>query len=178
MRSKGWYEKCGVKILEGRWQDFISTGEIFGEGGWDVVYVDTFAEGYEGRRFYHTSRQRKQRPIAHYWIFWQNLNDSSTLFRISLVGQMRDFHFSTALARLVCIIIIGHGGVKRSRSSDAVFYDIYTQLAEMHLQDAGVTVKWTEVDTEDIKTPDRWGGTREYFRLRLYRLPIGRMVQV
>lgn len=48
MKLKGWYDKPGVKILEGRWQDFTE-GEICGsDGGWDVVYIDTFAEGYEG----------------------------------------------------------------------------------------------------------------------------------
>jgi type IV protein arginine methyltransferase len=49
MRAHGWYDRPGVKILEGRWQDFIQSGEIYGYGAWDVVYVDTFAEGYEGR---------------------------------------------------------------------------------------------------------------------------------
>lgn len=29
----------------------MQSGEIYGEnGGWDVVYMDTFAEGYEGKR--------------------------------------------------------------------------------------------------------------------------------
>lgn len=55
MRKTGWYEKPGVRILEGRWQDFISAGphtdsasnglssEI---GRFDIVYFDTFEEGY------------------------------------------------------------------------------------------------------------------------------------
>jgi len=52
MRSKGWYDRPGVKVLEGLWQDFINSGEIFGEGGWDIVYIDTFAEGYEGNSLF------------------------------------------------------------------------------------------------------------------------------
>lgn len=49
MHTHGWYDRLGVTILEGRWQDFIESGEIYGQGAWDVVYVDTFAEGYEGK---------------------------------------------------------------------------------------------------------------------------------
>jgi type IV protein arginine methyltransferase len=48
MRRTGWYDRPDVKILEGRWQDFICGHEIYENGGWDVIYVDTFAEGYEG----------------------------------------------------------------------------------------------------------------------------------
>lgn len=48
MRTRGWYDRPGVKILEGRWQDFRAESELYGDGGWDVVYIDTFAEGYEG----------------------------------------------------------------------------------------------------------------------------------
>ncbi|OCH84057.1 hypothetical protein OBBRIDRAFT_715979, partial [Obba rivulosa] len=40
MRENGWYDKPNVRILEGRWQDFI--------GRFDVVYHDTFQEGYPG----------------------------------------------------------------------------------------------------------------------------------
>ncbi len=53
MKSKGVYEWPGVTVLEGRWQDF--TGERLGEliaasggMGFDAIFVDTFAEGYEG----------------------------------------------------------------------------------------------------------------------------------
>ena len=46
MRSLGYYERPGVKILEGKWQDFIDKEEILGIGGFDVVYTDTFSEDY------------------------------------------------------------------------------------------------------------------------------------
>jgi protein arginine N-methyltransferase 2 len=46
MKELGWYEKPGVKILEGKWQDFIESDEILGVGGFDVVYTDTFSEDY------------------------------------------------------------------------------------------------------------------------------------
>lgn len=46
MRAKGWYGKKGVKVLEGRWQDFIDSPELLGTGGFDAIYTDTFSEDY------------------------------------------------------------------------------------------------------------------------------------
>lgn len=50
MREQGWYEKEGVKILEGKWQDFMDGDELLGVGGFDVIYTDTFSEDYAGAR--------------------------------------------------------------------------------------------------------------------------------
>ncbi|KAK1147025.1 Arginine N-methyltransferase 2 [Aspergillus melleus] len=45
MKRKGWHEKPGVKIHEGRWQDILPT--LVGEGEqFDAIYYDTFAESY------------------------------------------------------------------------------------------------------------------------------------
>lgn len=49
MKELGWYEKPGVKILEGKWQDFINSDELLGVGGFDVIYTDTFSEDYKGQ---------------------------------------------------------------------------------------------------------------------------------
>ena len=59
---------------------------------------------------------------------------------------------------------------------DALFYDVYTQLAELHLSNVGLTVEWSEVDVigKDSNI-DKWNGTRNYFGMRLYRLPIAFM---
>jgi protein arginine N-methyltransferase 2 len=46
MRDLGWYNKPGVKILEGKWQDFIDSEELLAVGGFDVIYTDTFSEDY------------------------------------------------------------------------------------------------------------------------------------
>ncbi|EKD01657.1 hypothetical protein A1Q2_04028 [Trichosporon asahii var. asahii CBS 8904] len=52
MRETGVYDWPNVTVLEGRWQDFAS-GEGLeklleaAQGGFDAVFVDTFAEGYE-----------------------------------------------------------------------------------------------------------------------------------
>ena len=49
MKNKGWYEKPGVVVHEGRWQDALSKlveqGETF-----DAIYYDTFAESYSDFR--------------------------------------------------------------------------------------------------------------------------------
>lgn len=49
MKRKGWHEKPGVQIHEGRWQDvlpaLVEKGETF-----DAIYYDTFAESYEDFR--------------------------------------------------------------------------------------------------------------------------------
>jgi protein arginine N-methyltransferase 2 len=49
MKEQGWYEKPGVVIHEGRWQDIVpglvEKGEMF-----DAIYFDTFAEEYKALR--------------------------------------------------------------------------------------------------------------------------------
>ena len=48
MQANGWYEKEGVVIVEGKWQDVIKTDEALLAGGFDIVYTDTFSESYQG----------------------------------------------------------------------------------------------------------------------------------
>ncbi|KAI5304877.1 Arginine N-methyltransferase 2 [Ascosphaera pollenicola] len=53
MKAKGWTEKPGVTIHEGRWQDvlpkLVEQGETF-----DAIYYDTFAESYEDFKEFFT----------------------------------------------------------------------------------------------------------------------------
>ncbi|KAJ6586978.1 arginine methyl transferase [Mycena vulgaris] len=52
MKELGWYEKPGVKILEGKWQDHIN--QLGTADKFDIVYTDTFSEDYqELRRFFN-----------------------------------------------------------------------------------------------------------------------------
>ncbi|GAB1218528.1 Arginine N-methyltransferase 2 [Aspergillus terreus] len=55
MKRKGWHEKPGVKIHEGRWQDIlpalVAEGEMF-----DAIYYDTFAESYADFREFFTEQ--------------------------------------------------------------------------------------------------------------------------
>jgi protein arginine N-methyltransferase 2 len=48
MKEQGWYDKKGVSILEGKWQDCIASGALQGFGKFDVIYTDTFSENYSG----------------------------------------------------------------------------------------------------------------------------------
>lgn len=138
MKDTGWYEKKGVKVLEGRWQDFVHGDELLMVGGFDVIYTDTFSESY------------------------QDLQEFFEILPDLLRGSASRFSFFNGLG-----------------ATNAVFYDVYTQLAELHLASVGLTVEWSDVDVVgDDEMQDRWVQTREYFGLRYYRLPIARMNQV
>ncbi|XXG94929.1 vacuolar transporter chaperone [Hypoxylon texense] len=57
-----------------------------------------------------------------------------------------------------------------------ICYDVYTQVVEMHLSDAGLDVEWQEldVDMKDLETEGEgeWQGVkRRYWTLDKYRLP-------
>ncbi|KAK2879377.1 Arginine N-methyltransferase 2 [Arthroderma sp. PD_2] len=49
MKSKGWHEKSGVTIHEGKWQDILPKLEAEGVM-FDAIYYDTFAESYSDFR--------------------------------------------------------------------------------------------------------------------------------
>ena len=56
IKKRGFDQKPGVKILDGRWQDWCKEDRLEellkateeNGGGFDIVFIDTFAEGYEG----------------------------------------------------------------------------------------------------------------------------------
>ena len=48
IRETQWYDKPGVKILEGKWQQLVGSDEMKNFGGFDIVYTDTFSEDYDG----------------------------------------------------------------------------------------------------------------------------------
>ena len=58
--------------------------------------------------------------------------------------------------------------------SDALFYDVYTHVSELHLAEIGMDVEWSDVDVFE-NSEQRWGKTREYFSRRFYRLPVAKM---
>jgi protein arginine N-methyltransferase 2 len=49
MKEQGWYEKPGVVIHEGRWQDIVP-GLVESNEMFDAIYFDTFAEEYKALR--------------------------------------------------------------------------------------------------------------------------------
>ncbi|KAH9485439.1 Protein arginine N-methyltransferase 2 [Psilocybe cubensis] len=134
MRERGWYDRKGVRILEGRWQDFVESPELLNSGGFDVIYTDTFSEDYNALRQ-----------------FFEHLPDL-------LADGESSFSFFNGLG-----------------ATNAFFYDIYTRISELHLADVGLDVNWSDVDVGFDDREGRWGETREYFSLPIYRLPVGKM---
>ncbi|KAJ8587466.1 hypothetical protein M405DRAFT_741742 [Rhizopogon salebrosus TDB-379] len=131
MKEQGWYDKKGVSILEGKWQDCITSEALQGFGKFDVIYTDTFSESYSELR-----------------IFFKYLREL-------LAGPESRFSFFNGLG-----------------ATNVLFYDVYTRLSELHLADTGVDVTWSDVDVSAQKDGERWGETRKYFSLPIYRLPI------
>jgi type IV protein arginine methyltransferase len=58
---------------------------------------------------------------------------------------------------------------------DVLFYDVYTNVAELHLNDLGLDVTWKQLSVAPKVTEDRWGGSLQYFSLPFYQLPVGKM---
>ncbi|KIK46916.1 hypothetical protein CY34DRAFT_344694 [Suillus luteus UH-Slu-Lm8-n1] len=137
MKDQGWYDKKGVSILEGKWQDCIASGALQGFGKFDVIYTDTFSENY--------SELHK---------FFKHLRDL-------LASSESRFSFFNGLG-----------------ATNALFYDVYTRLSELHLADAGADIVWSDVDVSAQNDEERWGETRKYFSLPIYHLPIAKLKQI
>ncbi|GLB37462.1 putative S-adenosyl-L-methionine-dependent protein-arginine N- methyltransferase that methylates the delta-nitrogen atom of arginine residues to form N5-methylarginine (type IV) in target proteins [Lyophyllum shimeji] len=97
IKERGWYDKPGVRILEGKWQDVLDSDAIVGVGGFDVIYTDTFSEDYGELRQ-----------------FFERLPDL-------LAGPESRFSFFNGLG-----------------ATNALFYDVYMRIAELHLADVGI----------------------------------------
>lgn len=137
MKEQGWYDKKGVSILEGKWQDCIASEALQGFGKFDIIYTDTFSENYsELHNFFKHLKQLLASPESR-------------------------FSFFNGLG-----------------ATNALFYDVYTRLSELHLADAGADVVWSDVDVSAQKDEERWGETRKYFSLPIYRLPIAKPKQM
>ncbi|KAF9012370.1 arginine methyl transferase [Cyathus striatus] len=136
MKETGWFEKPGVKILQGKWQDYVESDILLGFGGFDIIYTDTFSEDYESLRQ-----------------FFEHIPDL-------MLGTDSRFSFFNGLG-----------------ATNALFYDVYTRISEVHLADLGIEVEWDDVDViaEDV---EKWGKSREYFTVPTYRLPICRIKPV
>lgn len=77
MKEQGWYDKKGVNILEGKWQDCIASGALQGFGKFDVIFTDTFSENYSGE-FYQTTEHNAnvKRFLVKNFIFFSNIYES------------------------------------------------------------------------------------------------------
>ncbi|KAF8633399.1 hypothetical protein AX17_004570 [Amanita inopinata Kibby_2008] len=80
MRTLGYYNRPGVRILEGKWQDFIDKEEILGVGGFDVVYTDTFSESYSDLlKFFESLPDLLSGPESRF-SFFNGLGATNLLF--------------------------------------------------------------------------------------------------
>jgi len=130
-----------VVILEGKWQDFITSEEVYAAGGFDIIYTDTFSESY-----------------SDLLEFFENVPNL-------LRDEYSRFSFFNGLG-----------------ATNALFYDVYSNIVELHLSDIGLATSWSDVEIspgfvghEEEDQHGVWGETRVYFNLPLYRLPICRM---
>ncbi|BEJ13436.1 hypothetical protein CspHIS471_0306100 [Cutaneotrichosporon sp. HIS471] len=89
MKSKGVYEWPGVRVLEGRWQDFVGEriGELIeasGGMGFDAIFVDTFAEGYEDLKAFFEVLPDILEAEHGIFSFWNGLGATNpTIYAVS-----------------------------------------------------------------------------------------------
>jgi len=93
MRRLGYYERPGVKILEGKWQDFIDKEDILGIGGFDVVYTDTFSEDYSDlHKFFESLPDLLSGPESRF-SFFNGLGATCLLF-YDVYTHVAELHLS------------------------------------------------------------------------------------
>ncbi|KAF8322254.1 arginine methyl transferase [Clavulina sp. PMI_390] len=132
MRATGWYDKPGVTILEGRWQDHIESDVVMSES-FDFVYTDTFSEQYN--------------DLVEFFEHIPNL----------LRDETSVFSFFNGLG-----------------ATNATFASVYTDLAELHLNEVGLRTSWQDVVVLNEREKV-WGESIVYYDLPYYKLPISRM---
>ena len=100
MRDNGWYEKDGVRILEGRWQDFVDTPELLNSGGFDVIYTDTFSEDYSDLRQFFEQLPNLLADGDSRFSFFNGLGATSKFsFFFALVGS--DLSYQSSFRRFL-----------------------------------------------------------------------------
>ncbi|KAF7296149.1 hypothetical protein MKEN_01430200 [Mycena kentingensis (nom. inval.)] len=87
MKERGWYDKKGVRILEGKWQDFITAeklGELVPAGGFNMVYTDPFSEDYATLRGFFKHVPRLLAPKDSVFSFFNGLGATNpTIYDVS-----------------------------------------------------------------------------------------------
>ncbi|KAH7888753.1 hypothetical protein F5I97DRAFT_2004780 [Phlebopus sp. FC_14] len=93
MKARGWHEKRGLKIMEGKWQDVLLNKEFLDLGKFDVVYTDTFAENYdELHKFFKCLPNLLDGHSARF-SFFNGLAATNTLF-YDVYTRVSDCHLS------------------------------------------------------------------------------------
>ncbi|KAK4694096.1 type IV protein arginine methyltransferase, partial [Phenoliferia sp. Uapishka_3] len=81
-RSKGWYEKPGVRFYEGTWQQYLADLESEKEPytAFDGVYFDTYSEHYSDLHAFFDVLPNMLRSPASKFSFFHGLGATSRLF--------------------------------------------------------------------------------------------------
>lgn len=146
MREDGWYDKPGVKIHEGKWQDvvpkLVEQNEVY-----DAIYFDTFAEDYKA------------------------LKDFFSESVIGLLDPEGRFGFFNGLGadRQVCYDV--YTKVRMRKMCVFTKSDIH-QVVEIDLFDAGLDTEFENIRIPDLEETGEWEGVRRrYWALDNYRMP-------
>lgn len=154
MKEQGWFEKPNVRIHEGKWQDVLP--KLVEEGvSLDAIYYDTYAEDYKDLKQFFD-----EYVIA--------LLDSNGLF---------GFYNGLGADRQVCYDVYTKVSC---RYNSAFRYHLTgkTQVVELHLDEAGLDVEWTDIEVPDLASRGEWEGVRRPYwaNIKTYRLPTCKFV--
>ena len=72
MRAEGWYDKPGVEVVAGKWQDVLPQLTANG-AAFDGVFFDTYGEHYEDLRGFHAALPDLVRPDGGVYSFFNGL---------------------------------------------------------------------------------------------------------
>lgn len=155
-RQKGWYDKPGVHFFEGTWREYIAAFEAGEElAEFDAVYV---------------SMTLPCRIFTKKGIILILRSSSSSLYPCSTsVSSIKfdtfsehyaDLHaFFSELPNLLrdetSLFSFFHG----LGATSMTFYEVYTHVSEMHLNEIGLKTAWSEVDMNATeKGENTWEG--------------------
>ena len=125
-KSKGWYEIPGVRFYEGTWKQYLADLEDEKEPyeAFDVVYF--------GAHLPPSPLTSTDDTIMHTDTYSEHYVDLHAFFDCLpnlLLSPSSKFSFF-------------HGLGATSRS----FYDVYTEVSTLHLQEVGLATSWSEIE--------------------------------
>jgi len=107
MRETGVYNWPNVHVIEGRWQDFL-VGEKLGEvieladGGFDAIFVDTFAEGYSDLKSFFEVIPDIIEPENGRFSFWNGLGATSKSCPNPLIQTLPSTPYHVVSLSFIC----------------------------------------------------------------------------
>lgn len=168
MEETGWTteQKPNLMVLKGKWQEFMESEEIYKEGGYDLIYFDTFSEGYGGALLSFVCPPPKKR---------RNADDCRLSLYARPFTELKAFfqHLPNLLAGPESRFSFFHG----LGATSPTFHDTYTTLSALHLREVGLeTCEWYDVPVGDEVREEVWNGVRRkcvpplFHSLRMTRL--------